>query len=107
MFHVLLALPVLAAFGAAAGAVLAAVLGLLGLAFFAELLLGLFCRKLRWLMWLPVLMGALGLLLSLMAFLPVSLGAVLLFWGGYGLMLLLGLGVSRLLRRLFSLLAGV
>ena len=83
MFHVLLALPVLAAFGAAAGAVLAAVLGLLGLAFFAELLLGLFCRKLRWLMWLPVLMGALGL------------------------MLLLGLGVSRLLRRLFSLLAGV
>ena len=42
MFHVLLALPVLAVFGAAAAMVLAAMLALWGAAFGAELLLGLF-----------------------------------------------------------------
>ena len=55
MFHVLLALPVLTVFGAAAAMVLAAMLTLWGAAFGAELLLGLFCRKRRWLLWLLVL----------------------------------------------------
>lgn len=44
MFHVLLALPVLAAFGAMAVVVLSVVLAIWGAAFAIELALGLLCR---------------------------------------------------------------
>ena len=101
MFHMLLALPFLAAFGAAAGLVLTVLLVLLAAAFFTELLLGLFFRTLRFFVWLPALLGAAGLALCFFAPLPVAASAVLLFWGGYGVLLLCGWGVSSLLRLLF------
>jgi hypothetical protein len=98
MFHVLLALPVLAAFGAAAGLAAAVALGLLGLAFFAELIAGLFFRTLRFFTWLPALLGVLGLALCLLAPLPVAASAILVFWGIYGVLILCGWGLSSLLR---------
>lgn len=104
MFHVLLALPVLAVFGAAAGAALAVMLGLLALAFFAELVLGLFFRTLRWLVWLPVSLGVGGLALCFLAALPAA--PVLVFWLLYGLMLLFGWVISLLLWGIFHWLRG-
>ncbi len=102
MFHVLLALPVLAVFGAAAAMVLAAMLTLWGAAFGAELLLGLFCRKRRWLLWLPVLFGVLGFFLMLLARIyPLELPFLIVLWGGYGVCLLAGWGMSAVLRRLY------
>lgn len=102
MFHLLLALPVLAVFGAAAAVVLAAMLVLWGAAFGVELLLGLFCRKRRWLLWLPVLFGVLGFFLMLLARVyPLELPFLLILWGGYGACLLLGWAVSAALRSLY------
>lgn len=102
MFHVLLALPVLAVFGAAAAMVLAAMLTLWGAAFGGELLLGLFCRKRRWLLWLPVLFGVFGFFLMLLARIyPLELPFLLVLWGGYGVCLLAGWGMSLLARRLY------
>gem|GEM_PF-2154611 len=98
MLQVLSALPVLAAFGTAAGLAAAVVLGLLGLAFFAELIAGLFFRTLRFFTWLPALLGVLGLALCLLAPLPVTASAVLIFWGIYGVLILCGWGLSSLLR---------
>ena len=58
MFHVLLALPVLASFGAMAVVVLSAVLAVWGAAFAMELALGLLCRRNRWCLWIPAGVGA-------------------------------------------------
>ena len=67
MFHVLLALPVLAAFGAMAVVVLSVVLAIWGAAFAIELALGLLCRRNRWCLWIPAVVGAVGMLLMLLA----------------------------------------
>lgn len=102
MFHLLLALPALTVFGAAEAMVLAAMLTFWGAAFGVELLLGLFCRKRRWLLALPVLVGAVGFLLTIFArFYPIELTFILILWGGYGLCLLLGWAVSGALRSLY------
>ena len=47
--------------------------------FLWELLVGLFCRKNRWLLFLPVLAGALGLALCLLAHSSFSLSFLLGF----------------------------
>lgn len=95
MFHMLLALPALAVFGALAAAVLSAVLAIWALAFAVQLVLGLLCRRNRWCLWIPSLMGALGFLLMILARMyPLEMPFILLFWGGYALALLCGWGVS-------------
>lgn len=101
MFHVLLVLPILASFGALAGVVLAMMGFLLGGAFFWELLLGLFCKTKKWLLWLPVLFGVFGLLLSLswLSFSSEMKTATFVFWGLYALCLLCGRGLSCLLKK--------
>ena len=48
MFHVFLALPALAAFGALAGIVLGLMGALLALAFFGEMVLCLLCKRVWW-----------------------------------------------------------
>ena len=57
MFHMLLAAPVLAVFGAMGAAVVAALGLLLGLGFFAVLLVRLLFHGLKWLLWLPLAVG--------------------------------------------------
>ena len=64
--------------------------------FLWELLVGLFCRKNRWLMFLPVLAGALGLALCLLAHSSLSLSFLLGFWAVYGCALLFGWSLSQL-----------
>lgn len=101
MFHVLLVLPILASFGALAWLVLSVGGFLLGGAFLWELLLGLFCKTKKWLLWLPVLFGVFGLLLSLswLSFSPEMKTAVFVFWGLFALCLLCGRGLSCLLKK--------
>ena len=106
MFHVFLALPALAAFGALAGIVLGLMGALLSLAFFGQLLLCLLCKTVRWLLWLPALLGVVGLVLCLVAGLPLSLTVILLFWAVYGVLALCGWGISRLLLGLWHLIMG-
>lgn len=106
MFHVLLALPVLAAFGAVAGIILCCMGFLLALAFLGQLILCLFCKTLRWLLWVPALIGILGLILCILVGLPVSLTVIFLFWGLYEIMALCGWAVSKLLRKLKRLMIG-
>jgi hypothetical protein len=103
MFHVLLVLPVMAAFGVMAGAVLTVMLGLLCVAFFLELLLGLFCRALRWLLWLPVLFGVFGFMLSVTAlsFWALPKSVIFIFWGLFGLMVLCGWLAACLLKKVY------
>ena len=101
MFHMMLAAPVLAVFGAM-GAAVVAVLGLLlGLGFFAVLLVRLLFHGLKWLLWLPLAIGGavLGLLLGFGLPLTVLLGFFLL----YGVVCLAGWAVSAVLRLLFGL----
>ena len=101
MFHMMLAAPVLAVFGAM-GAAVVAVLGLLlGLGFFAVLLVRLLFHGLKWLLWLPLAIGGavLALLLSFVLPLTVLLGFFLL----YGVVCLAGWAVSAVLRLLFGL----
>ena len=101
MFHMMLAAPVLAVFGAM-GAAVVAVLGLLlGLGFFAVLLVRLLFHGLKWLLWLPLAIGGavLALLLGFGLPLPVLLGFFLL----YGVVCLAGWAVSAVLRLLFGL----
>ena len=101
MFHVLLALPVLPAFGAMAVVVLSVVLAIWGAAFAIELALGLLCRRNRWCLWIPAVVGAVGMLLMLLARMyPLELPFILLFWGGYALALLCGWAVSAGIARL-------
>ena len=56
MFHVTLALPVLAAFGAVGWLILLAMAALIGFAFFGVLVVNLLFRALRWVLWIPVLL---------------------------------------------------
>ena len=107
MFHVLLVLPGMAAFGAAAGAVLVIMVALLCGAFLLVLLLGLFCRTIRWLLWLPVLFGSLGLLLCLTAgAFPLTLAVILGFWGLFGFMLLCGWLAAWVLKKIYFWIRG-
>lgn len=103
MFHVLLALPAIAVFGTVAGAVLAVLLGLLGLAFIVELLCGFVFRTVKWLLWIPLILGAavFGLLGILFGTLPLTL--LLVFSVMYGIVLLMGRCAVVLLRWLFRL----
>ena len=103
MFHVLLVLPVMAAFGAAAGAVLVIMAALLCGAFLLELLLGLFCRTIRWLLWMPVLFGGLGLMLSMVAlsFWALPKAVFVLFWALFGFMLLCGWLAAWVLKKIY------
>lgn len=64
--------------------------------FLWELLVGLLCRKNRWLLSLPVLAGALGLALCLLAQFSLSLSFLLEFWAAYGCALLFGWSISQL-----------
>lgn len=64
--------------------------------FLWELLVGLLCRKNRWLLSLPVLAGALGLALCLLAQFSLSLSFLLGFWVAYGCALLFGWSLSQL-----------
>ena len=67
--------------------------------FLWELAVGLFCRTRRYLLWVPVLAGALGLALcaaSPVHTLPFSF--LLLCWGLYGGGILFGWSLSHLLR---------
>ena len=57
MFHALLVLPAVAVFGTVAGTVLTVLFGLLGLAFIAELLFGFVFQTVKWLLWLPGVLG--------------------------------------------------
>ncbi len=63
--------------------------------FLWELLVGLLCRKNRWLLSLPVLAGALGLALCLLAQFSLSLSFLLGFWAAYGCALLFGWSISQ------------
>ena len=64
------------------------------LGFFAQIFLGVLCRKLRWVQWLPAAFGLLGLLMTagmpLGSVKPVEPGVLLLYWLIYGSLLLLG-----------------
>ena len=62
MFHALLVLPAVAVFGTVAGTVLTVLFGLLGLAFIAELLFGFVFQTVKWLLWLPGVLGSFPLL---------------------------------------------
>ena len=64
--------------------------------FLWELLVGLLCRKNRWLLSLPVLAGALGLALCLLAQFSLSLSFLLGFLAAYGCALLFGWSISQL-----------
>lgn len=103
MFHVLLALPVIAAFGTVAGTVCVILIGLLGAAFVASLLCGFVFRTLKWLLWLPLALGmaVLGLLGALFGAVPLTL--MLVFGLVYGAVMLVGRCVVALLRWLFRL----
>lgn len=107
MFHVFLALPALAVFGALAGVVLGFMGAFLAIAFFGQLLLCLLCRTVRWLLWLPALLGVAGLVLCLLAGLPLSAGVILVFWGIYEILALCGWVVSKLLKGLLRLVRGI
>ena len=54
----------------------------------------------------PVILGAAGLVLCLVAGLPLSLTVILLFWAVYGVLALCGWGISRLLLGLWHLIMG-
>ena len=83
MFHVLLALPVLASFGAMAVVVLSVVLAVWGAAFAIGLALSLLCRWNRWCLCITAVLGAVGMLLMLLARMyPLELPFILPFWGG-------------------------
>ena len=101
MFHVMLALPVLTAFGVMAGLVLTALVGLLGVVFLFEWLVCLFCKRRRWLLWLPaVLAAALCGGLFLLFSLPVSF--ILIYFGLYALCALAGLGAAWLCGKVYQ-----
>lgn len=102
MFHVLLALPAIAVFGTVAGTVLIVLTGLLGFAFFAELACGFALKTLKWLLWMPLILGVavIGLLGIVLDVVPLTL--ILIFGILYGVTLLVGRCVVYLFRWLFS-----
>ena len=103
MFHVLLALPAVAVFGTVAGTVLTVLFGLLGLAFIIQLLFGFVFRTVKWLLWLPCVLGMAILGILGAGFGTVPLALMLIFGCLYGVVLLAGKLVIHLLRWLFSL----
>ena len=88
MFHALLVLPAVAVFGTVAGTVLTVLFGLLGLAFIAELLFGFVFQTVKWLLWLPGVLGmvVLGVLGAVFGAVPLTL--MLIFGCLYGAVLL-------------------
>ena len=90
MFHALLVLPAVAVFGTVAGTVLTVLFGLLGLAFIAELLFGFVFQTVKWLLWLPGVLGmvVLGVLGAVFGAVPLTL--MLIFGCLYGAVLLVG-----------------
>ena len=104
MLHFLMELPALTAFGKAAALAMTVMLVFWSAAFGVQLVGSLTCRRRRWLSLVPLLAGAVGVLMTLMMRIyPVDLPFILLFWGGYGGALLLGWAVSVLLYRLYTL----
>ena len=103
MFHVLLALPAIAVFGTVAGTVLTVLGGLLGLAFIIQLLFGFVFRTVKWLLWLPGVLGMVVLAVLGAVFDAVPLTLMLIFGCLYGVVLLAGRCAVHLLRWLFSL----
>ena len=104
MVHTLLVLPAVAVFGTVAGTVLTVLFGLLGLAFIAELLFGFVFQTVKWLLWLPGVLGmvVLGVLGAVFGAVPLTL--MLIFGCLYGAVLLVGRCAVHLLRWLLSLL---
>lgn len=80
MFHVMLVLPLLAAFGAAAFFMVTVPLCLgAGL----QLIFSIFSKK-RWILLLPAILGAVGVVLSLVYLLEVvGLTALVIYWAVY------------------------
>lgn len=84
MFHVMLAMPVLAAFGAMALFVLCAPFCV---GVFLQLVLSIVAEK-RWILWVPAGLGVLGLVWSLYGFLPdLPILYILIYWALYFLVL--------------------
>lgn len=102
MFHVTLALPVLAAFGAIGWLVLLAMMTLIGCAFFGMLVVQLLFRALRWVLWIPVLLGLAGTAVCFFAGWPLALSVVLAFWVFYALAALAGWIIAAILRFIFG-----
>ena len=101
MLHFLMELPALTAFGKAAALAMTVMLVFWCAAFGVQLVVSLSCRRRRWLSLVPLLAGAVGVLMTLMMRIyPVDLPFILLFWGGYALALLCGWGVSAGIARL-------
>lgn len=104
MLHFLMELPALTAFGKAAALAMTVMLVFWCAAFGVQLVVSLSCRRRRRLSLVPLLAGAVGVLMTLMMWIySVDLPFILLFWGGYGGALLLGWAVSVLLYRLYTL----
>lgn len=99
MFHLMLAAPVLAVFGAMGAAVVTLLGLLLGLGFVAVLLVRLLFHGLKWLLWLPLAVG--GAVLALLLGFGLPLTVVLAFFLLYGLVCLLGWVVSAVVHLLF------
>ena len=78
--------------------------GLLGLAFIAELLFGFVFQTVKWLLWMPGVLGmvVLGVLGAVFGAVPLAL--MLIFGCLYGAVLLVGRCAVHLLRWLLSLL---
>ena len=91
-------------FGTVAGTVLTVLFGVLGLAFIAELLFGFVFQTVKWLLWLPGVLGmvVLGVLGAVFGAVPLTL--MLIFGCLYGAVLLVGRCAVHLLRWLLSLL---
>lgn len=100
MFHLMLAAPVLAVFGAMGAAVVTLLGLLLGLGFVAVLLVRLLFHGLKWLLWLPLAVG--GAVLALLLGFGLPLTVVLAFFLLYGLVCLLGWVVSAVVHLLFG-----
>ena len=107
MFHVLLALPAMAAFGAAAGVVAAVLFAVLALAFLGGFLMKIVFRGLRWLLALPVLLGGLLSLTVFFAAPAAALSIILIFWVLYGAAMLMGWLLASVVKLLLFWLRGL
>lgn len=102
MFHVTLALPVLAAFGAVGWLILLAMGALIGFAFFGVLVVNLLFRALRWVLWIPAAIGLAGTAVCFFAGWPLALSVILAFWAFYALAALAGWIIAAVLRAIFG-----
>ena len=98
MFHVMLALPAFGALAILGTVVLWILFALLQGSFWGTLLLGIFCKKHKWLISLPALLGVVGCVVCLMLDLLLESGIVLAYWGVYLLAALIGYGIACLVR---------